>query len=202
MAVQSIQAQLEPGKVYDEIQLNTILESGRIAHQKKKVDAGTIGTFIHDWVENYIKGNNPGMPVNEKLQAACMKFVEWVKKYDVKFLVSEQIIFSKKYRYTGKLDFICSIAGKLYLGDLKTSSGIYPEYFMQTAAYRYARTEEFPEEKYAGMLIIRVDKETGGSEFAVCRDDATYWKMITGFIAALKLHTTLAELKNFRGEKE
>jgi len=201
-AIQSVQEQIEPGIAYDEVQLMTIFESSRLAHHKKKADAGALGTFVHNWVEAHIKGENPTMPVNEKLQSACLKFLEWEEKYNVKFLVSEQIIFSKKYRYTGKLDFICTIDGKLYLGDLKTSSGIYTEMFMQTAAYRYAREEEFPEEKYAGQLIIRVDKNLGDFEFAVCRDENAYWKMMVGFISCLKLYTTLQDLKSFKAERE
>lgn len=201
-AIESVKAQIEPGKSYDEVQLHTILESSRLAHNKKKTDAGALGTFIHNWVEQHIKGENPGMPVNPNMQSAIFRFLEWEKKYNVKFLVSEQVIFSKKYRYTGTLDFICSIDGKMYIGDLKTSSGIYPEMFLQTAAYRYARTEEYPEEKYEGMLIIRVDKNLGDFEFAVCRNYDDYSKMMIGFVAALKLHNTMTALKGYRGERE
>ena len=201
-AISSVRDQWEPGKSYDELQIQAILESGRLAHQKRKVDAGAMGIFIHNWVEKHIRGENPAMPVNPEMQKAVLGFIDWEKKHSVKFLVSEQIIFSKKYRYTGKLDFICEIDGKLYLGDLKTSSGIYPEMFIQTAAYRYAREEEFANEKYAGQLIIRIDKKLGDFEFAVCRDRDTYWRQMVGFIAALKLYETLKDFKNYRGESE
>jgi hypothetical protein len=202
MAVETISSQITPGIAYDEMQLMTIMESGRIAHQKKKTDAAALGTFVHDWVEKYIKGEPSPMPVNPILRDSIEKFLLWVEKYNVKFLKSEQIIFSKKYRYTGKLDFICSINDELYLGDLKTSKGIYNEMWVQTAAYRQAREEEFPQEKYAGQLIIRIDKNMGDFEFAVCRDEVAYRSMFVGFIAALKLHNTLEELKTFKGEKE
>lgn len=201
MAVESIAAQLEPGVAYDEMQLHAILEAGRIAHQKKKTDAGSMGTFIHNWVEKYIKGENPGMPVNDKMKECVESFLKWEALHKVKFLVSEQMIFSRKFKYTGKLDFICELGGKLYLGDLKTSSGIFPEMYVQTAAYRYARTEEFPEEKYAGQLIIRVDKESGGFQFGRCTDDAIYRKQVMGFISALKLYEVLRDLKGYKGEE-
>lgn len=201
MAVESIAGQLEPGVAYDEMQLQAILEAGRIAHQKKKTDAGNMGTFIHNWVEKHIAGENPGMPVNEQMKKCVESFLEWENKYKVKFLVSEQMIYSRKFKYTGKLDFICEIDGKLYLGDLKTSSGIYPEMYIQTAAYRYARTEEFPDEKYEGQLIIRVDKESGAFQFGKCRDAGLYSKQILGFLAALKLYEVLQSLKGYKGEE-
>jgi len=200
-AIEYVSQQIEPGKSYDELQLSAIWEGGKKAHYQKKTDAATIGTFVHKYVEQYIKGENPGMPVNEGLQKSVVQFMTWVNKHKVKFLASEQMIFSRKYRYTGTLDFICTIDGKMYLGDLKTSSGIWNEYLIQTAAYRFAREEEFPKEKYTGQLIIRIGKD-GEFEFAVVRDNAAYKRMLVGFLAALKLHQTMEMLKEFRAEKE
>lgn len=202
-AVESIESAIEPGKSYDEIQLHAIFEAGRKAHFQKKVDAGNLGSFVHKWVEQYIKGENPTMPVNEDLQDSIKRFLVWVDKHKVKFMASEQVVFSKRYKYAGTFDFICTMQGKpdLYMGDLKTSNGIYPEYFLQTSAYRYARCEEFPEEKYTGQLIIRVGRE-GELEFAVIRDKKTYQNMFRGFLAAQNLHLTMESLKSFTPEKE
>jgi len=202
-AVESIQSSIEPGKSYDEIELHTIFEAGRKAHFQKKVDAGNLGSFVHKWVEQYIKGENPTMPVNEELQDSIRRFLTWVEKKQVKFLASEQVVFSKRYKYAGTFDFICTRGGKpdLYMGDLKTSNGIYDEYLLQTAAYRYARCEEFPEEKYTGQLIIRVGKE-GELEAAVVRDEKAYRTMFRGFLAAQNLYLTMDFLKSFTPEKE
>jgi len=79
-AVESIQSSIEPGKSYDEIELHTIFEAGRKAHFQKKVDAGNLGSFVHKWVEQYIKGENPTMPVNEELQDSIRRFLTWVEK--------------------------------------------------------------------------------------------------------------------------
>lgn len=200
-AIEYVSQQIEPGKSYDELQLSAIWDGGKKAHYQKKTDAATIGTFVHKYVENYIKGSAPAMPVNEGLQKSVLQFLDWVKKHDVKFLASEQMIFSRKYRYTGTLDFICVIDGKMYLGDLKTSTGIYSEYLIQTAAYRFAREEEFPQEQYAGQLIIRIGKD-GEFEFAIVRNDEMYKRILVGFLAALKLHQTMDMLKEFKPERE
>lgn len=203
MAVDCIKAEIEAGKSYDEIQLNTIFEAARKAHFTKKKEAGDLGSFVHKWVEQFIKGENPTMPINEGIKGAVERFLSWVEEHKVKFLASEQVIYSKKYKYAGTFDFICTMQGKpdLYMGDLKTSSGIYTEYFLQTSAYRYARTEEFPNEKYTGQLIIRVGKDAD-LEFAVLRDVELYQGMFRGFLSAQNLYNTLEILKNFKAEKE
>lgn len=199
-AIDYVSKQIEAGELYDEIQLESIWDAGRKNHYQKKTDAGTIGSFVHNWVEDYIKGKKPAMPVNVDLQEAIKKFLGWKIDNEVEFLTSEQVCYSKKYNYTGTLDFICKIDGKLYLGDLKTSKGIYPEYLMQTAAYRKAREEEYPDEDYSGQMILRIGKE-GGFEFAVIRDQAVYKEMLVGFIAALKLHEQMEFLRNYSWEQ-
>lgn len=201
MAVDYISEQIEPGKSYDELQLIDIFKKGRKAHWQKKTDAGDIGTFVHNWVEKYINGENPGMPVNPDLKVSILKFLIWVKKHDVKFLVSEQVTFSKKYKYSGTIDFICTIDGKLYIGDLKTSKGIYSEMWLQTSAYRYARTEEYPNENYSGQLIVRIGKD-GTFEFAIMRDDKMYHKMLECFVASLILTRGLEVVESFRPDRK
>jgi hypothetical protein len=201
MAVDCIKDQIAPGQSYDELQLSAIFESGRKAHFQKKKDAGDKGTMIHKWVEGYIKGENPPMPINKDLQEAVKRFLMWVAKHKVKFLLSEQQVYSQKFNYTGTLDFVCVVDGKMYVGDLKTSSGVYPEYMVQTAAYRYAREEEFPDEDYAGQLILRIGKEDASIDFVILADEDWYRKMFVAFLAALKLQESMDKIKDFKGEK-
>lgn len=201
MAVEYVAGAINAGQSYDELELSAIFEAGKKSHYQKKVDAGTLGTFVHKWVEQYIKGENPGAPINPGLQVAVDQFLKWVKDHKIEFLASEQMVYSKKFRYCGTFDFICKMDGELFLGDLKTSSGIYTEYMMQTAAYRYAREEEFATEKYAGQLIIRIGKD-GDFEFAVMRGEEIYRKLFVGFLAALKLYETTEALKVYKPEKE
>jgi len=200
MCSESIGEAWEAGKKYDEIEIRTILDAGQKAHWQKKTDAGSIGTLLHNWVEDYINGKDPGMPVNEMLKESVEKFLGWVKEHEVEFLLSEQVCYSKKYNYVGTLDFICKIDGKLYLGDLKTSNAIYPTMLIQTAAYRHARVEEYPEEGYVGQLILRIGKD-GSFEVVVVRDDKMYKEMFMAFIAALKLHEQMDFLGKYTGEK-
>lgn len=192
MAIESIKEQLKPGTAYDEIQLQEILNIAKSAHFKKKTDAGNMGTFVHNWVSDYILGKEPEMPVNTELVEAVRKFLIWEKEHAVKFILSEQTVYSKQHGFTGTLDFVAKIDGQLVLGDLKTSSAIYDEMWLQVAAYRLARTEEFPQEKYSNQAILRIGRD-GSFEFALAHE---YDKHATTFLHALGLYRELEKMKD------
>jgi hypothetical protein len=181
LAVDHVGDKWEPGRAYDEIEIKEILKDAKYAHRKVASKAADTGTMIHKWVEEWIRsqksnGKPPVMPVNAKLREATEKFLKWVEKNKVVFVLSEQKVYSEKYNYAGTLDFTAQIDGELeklnidgtremvkakglYMGDTKTSSAIYVEMGMQLSAYQGARNEEFPDEKYEGRIIIRIGKD-------------------------------------------
>lgn len=128
-------------------------------HNKRKEEAANIGTEVHEWIELYIKGENPAMPKSKEAQIGVTSFLEWVSANKVKFLSSERMVYSKKHHYVGTMDIEAKVNGKLCLIDIKTSNGIYNTYYMQTAAYVRADEEESGRE-YQGRYIIRLSKET------------------------------------------
>lgn len=198
-AINAVKEQILPGVAYDELQLQNIFESSRIAHAKRKTDAGNYGTFVHDWIQAYIEGKNPELPVNKLLENSVINFLAWVEQNKVKFIVSEQIIFSRKYEYAGKLDTICTINGELYLMDWKTSNRIYPlEMGAQLAAYKMAREEEFGE-KYKGVGIVRIDKENGSLQIWKFEDTKIFEHV---FLYALMLYKTTQRVKALEGTPE
>ena len=201
MAVEYMATQLKPGESYDELQLNSMLELAKKAHWQKKTDAGSAGTLVHNWVENYINGKKPDLPIALQLKQSVEKFLKWEKEHKIDFLLSEQLVYSRKYQYTGTLDFICKYDGELFIGDLKTSSGVYVEHLLQVVSYKKAREEEFPEEKYAGILIVQIGRD-GSFNLAVVRDTDILNTMFTAFIAALKLKETMDILKGYKWEKK
>lgn len=163
MAADYFKSQITPGKALDEMEIDAIWQQAKKAHTQKKNDSATLGTFVHKFIEQYIKGENPSLPSNSDIRGAVERFFSWVEQHHVEFLSSEQAVFSKQYKYAGTADFMCKIDGKLWLGDIKTSAGIYDEYWMQTSSYLEARTEEF-NEGYEGVVIVRVGKTDGDLE--------------------------------------
>lgn len=157
-------------------------------HKVKKEQAATTGTLVHAWVEDYIAGENPPIPEDEQVSNGVLAFLKWVRENDVKFLASEQKVYSKKYKYVGTMDCIFTMHGKndvIHPGDFKTSSGVYGEMLMQVSAYQNAHTEEFGT-KFDDMYILRFDKETGEFE-AKCYPKEEHALRFDGFLACLKL---------------
>jgi hypothetical protein len=200
MTVDYLQSTMKPGESYDEVQIQKMLEEAKKAHRQKKDDAANFGTMVHEWIESYIKGFNPEPPVNPQMQIAIASFLNWVKNNNVTFISSERPVYSKKYNYAGTCDFICEMNGKRYVGDIKTSNGIYNEYLMQVAAYRFALQEEDPNTVYDGMLIIRVPKDEGEIEVKPFNN---YKENAEAFLHTLKVYEHLRSLDLLnKGEKQ
>lgn len=134
-------------------------------HKEEKEKAATTGSAVHEWIEQYVKGEKPKVPEDEKIRNGVLGFLKWIKEDDIKFIANEQRVYSKQYDYVGKMD-VKFTKGKgenhriVHGGDYKTSSGFYLSQAMQLAGYEYADTEEHGV-KYGTGFIIRLDKDTG-----------------------------------------
>lgn len=171
---------------------NEILKEAKKAHTKKRDDAATKGTDIHSQCEEYINAMIKGEfyeidADNDQL----IKFVQWVKEHDVKFLASEKKMYSESLWLAGTCDFVAIVDGKKLVGDIKTTSGIYDlTPFMQCAAYR-TMLEEMGETDFEGSVIVRLGKD-GSFEERYRYDFETDKE---GFLSALKLYRALATYK-------
>lgn len=161
----------KPGQVIDEVDFPAMVEKARNARYSKSDQGKNIGGAVHDWIEQYIKFHlgqcsRPEEPINEGVKAGVAAFLAWEKQHRVKWLASEIKVYSAKHGYCGTLDFIARVNGVLTLGDIKTTntnkttgSGVYPEYWLQTAAYWQAYKEMGnPYGVLAQRLILRVGK--------------------------------------------
>jgi len=186
-------SKIEPGKIYDEVYLDDVYRNAKKAHTQIKEDAASVGKITHLWVQHYIEGKDLGQPINDKVKGSVERFLKWQKEKNVKFLISEQPCFSRKYKYAGTLDFICKINNKLYIGDLKTNNSMYYNSMgSQCASYIMAREEEFKNEKYAGFVVCRVGKEDGEFESWICEDTKIFKK---NFLNALSLYKSEETIK-------
>lgn len=186
-----IDKNLPLGVKIDEIQKKALLDGAKAAHRKKSTDAADHGAILHDWIEKHIKGFKPELPVNPILQESAKQFLKWEKENNVVFKASEKKVLSLKYSYVGTLDFTATINGKRVVGDLKTSNGIWDEYWLQLAAYKQALQEEFPDANVDHTVIVRCGKD--GAFEVQERDD--FDKNIEAFLAALTLHRRIKEMK-------
>lgn len=165
-----------------------VMADAKVAHRKKKESAGDWGTDIHSKVESFIKDTIAGKEsdVDEKIKS----FVEWSHKENIKYLSTEKHVYSKSMWVGGIADFICEIDGKLFVGDVKTSSNIYPEHFIQASAYA-EMLKEMGNPAVDGVIIVNLDKK-GGFKVEKMFNPVRYFE---AFKCALGLYRFTEELK-------
>lgn len=142
----------------------------------EKNKATTIGTKVHEMIENYLlTGNDLNLSCKKivpnyikSVNIAYNNFKLWVDNinnlgYKIeKILAIEQEVTCPYYG--GTIDCIMKINGAIYIIDFKTSKQISYEYIIQTCAYMWLINNGFfPEISHIdGVGIIRVDKEKEG----------------------------------------
>lgn len=160
--------------------------------------AQDIGHNVHNYAEMFFKKKPPPDLLTDQAKRGVEAFHKWLDSHKIKIKASERIVFSKEHYYAGTCDFVAEIDGVLGVGDIKTSSGIYPEMRFQTAAYQHALQEE-KEMKFPVRWIIRFDKKTGEFEAKSFYDfDLDF----AGFKAALSLHRTFQAIKGEANESK
>lgn len=169
------------------IDYTAIHKAAKSAHRKKAQAAANIGQNVHDYAECYFKQRTLPILMTDQAKRGAEAFHKWLDKFNVKIKASERRVFSKQYYYAGTCDFVAEVDGILGVGDIKTSSGIYPEMRFQTAAYQQALEEE-KGIKFPVRWIVRFDKNTGDFEAKSFYDFKLDFE---GFEAALVLHRSL-----------
>lgn len=142
-----------------------ILEQARKAHIQKRDKAGQLGTDIHAQIERIVKNaieNYEGIILFtngwEGEEKQVQHFLNWSKDNKIKFIESELHLYSEKHFLGGICDFICEIDGDKWIGDIKTSNGIYGDAFWQMAGYNILMNEMKIYSDIKGYIILNLRK--------------------------------------------
>lgn len=137
------------------------VDEGAELYLVKKEEAANIGTETHDWIDRYVKGEDPDLPEDPSVLKAVNGFLHWVKDHKIEFVDSEKIVYSMEHDFIGQMDGVVVMDGgeERFLVDYKVSNGLYPGVAYQTAAYLKADEEESGTQ-YKGRWAIRLSKET------------------------------------------
>jgi len=114
-----------------------------------------LGTNVHKIISDDIEGVFSYVCHKEK--GYVDSFHKWREAICPIFDMSEERFFCKDRRITGQIDAICSINGKNYLVDFKTSVSESPTWIMQAHLYKYlCSVNGYPLEDV--MLFLRLSK--------------------------------------------
>ncbi len=170
--------------------VTAIHKEAKSAHRKKAQDAADIGHNVHEYAEMYFKKKDVPALLTDQAKRGVEAFHKWLDAHHVEIISSERRVFSLQYYFAGTCDLVAKVDGVMVVGDIKTSSGIYPEMRLQTAAYQRAIEEE-DGTKFPERLIIRFDKKDGNFEAKTFKNfDLDF----AGFLAALNLYRSLQSI--------
>ena len=159
------------GYEFYEVTEPDIVEAKR-AHTKKKTDAGDWGTRVHDACEVWCATGE--MPADEDITPSVMNFVKFIENNGFRVLDTERPVWSKEWWLGGIFDLVLEKDGKVYIADIKTSSGIYDSQFIQMGAYYKCLVEngwvkDYGVDKFEGAIVINLKKD---NTFAFCMSTA------------------------------
>jgi hypothetical protein len=124
-----------------------------------------IGHEVHAMGEAYLHGEPVPSPSTLEATNGFESFVEWWEAGKFTVLHTELPIVSETMRFGGTIDTILRDSkGRLCLGDWKTSSGIFPGYLVQVAAYGLLYEEWSGEKLEGGYHLARFSKDHGDFE--------------------------------------
>ena len=173
----------------DEVQSEQFFHDAHRAHLRSSKTAASIGTMAHKWIEDYLAGEDPPMPKNDKLLSTVTSWLEWEEGNELTVYDTEFKVYSREHNYAGTCDFDGMVGTERCIVDWKTGKAIYPEHDLQTMAYKIAREEELGIE-YDARWVVILPKEGGkvitkryGREDTEADDIAA-----AGFLGALDLY--------------
>ncbi len=114
-------------------------ENFEVARQNLR-NAANWGTLTHSTIEKLFKMEQVG--IDPKIAPSVEAYFEWKKQHNIKVHDPkndiEKMVFDPENLYAGKMDVLLEIDGKIGILDIKTGTGIWEEYYLQTAAYMNA----------------------------------------------------------------
>jgi len=131
----------------------------------KRDEAAAAGTLAHQMVEAHI--DHKKLPDLSKYPPEIAKqarqgfenYMRWSKSTKIEVIEQEMEMVSEDYQFGGCPDAVM-VEDKLALGDWKTSNGVYPDYLIQLAAYKYLWEENNPDRPIiGGFHLCRFSKE-------------------------------------------
>lgn len=178
----------------------TLLEEAKNAHTKKKEAGATAGTDTHALAEEWIKGcieNNEGRAseMNSEVTAyyqPIKPFIDWAQKEGIRFVSSEEKLYSKQMFIAGTADFIFEKDGKRFIGDIKTYKKLWDRVPMLQCAGYGLMWREMNGADIDGYCVFNLPKEREFDESQDVRWSKDVAGDQEGFLAALSLYRILA----------
>jgi hypothetical protein len=132
-------------------------------HEYVLNDAADMGTWFHEYAEADLTDGFTAEPVEDWQQEMVDAWNLFKFEHDIEVLLVEETVYNP-IGYAGTFDLLVRIDGKVYLVDIKTSRGTWPEHLMQLAALGAAP-----------VWLRQVDSEHPGAVIYKRKDKPDTW---------------------------
>jgi hypothetical protein len=138
--------------VIDKAWIDQVIAAGMKRPDKIKDEAANLGTLVHKYIDQIIRGKIP-TELTPEMEPAVTAFLNWWEKSKIGIVMGDTKVASLVHRYGGSLDALGRQNGNYVILDWKTSNGIYAEYALQVAAYAHAFSETYGSTCSRGFIV-------------------------------------------------
>lgn len=138
-----VRERVKPDEIHGAQFLEEAFADAQANYRNVTKEAADVGTMAHAALERYFTDPEAPPPIaNTPVRARFDEALKWFAAHNIEHICSEKAIYSRKYKYTGRLDHVSKVDKVLSLLDFKASRHVYKTYAMQIAAYAHAYEEE------------------------------------------------------------
>ena len=143
-----------------EVLTKWIADHGWEESQKLRDAAGRRGTRVHNAIESLLHKEklDRGVYALEEWWKINL-FVDWFNEYTPQVIETEKVIWSKKNKFAGTFDLLCTMNDLTYVIDYKTSKYVYKSYHLQNGSYAGA-IEEITDIKIDRTAVLHLGSKT------------------------------------------
>jgi len=160
------------GEQCERAAVRALLANAKDSWRQVKDETADIGSLVHRVLEQEIKARaglceRPTLPLKadsimapdltadmvEKANNSVQAGLEFFDAHHIELVEAEAVRWSAKHGYIGTGDLIARVDGVLSVLDFKTGKRLYPEVFLQLAAYQRAYEEEHGVDLYQRIAV-------------------------------------------------
>lgn len=146
----------------DAAHLQALTEAAKAEPERQRDSAADLGNRAHIAIMQALRGEP--ITAGKDVEWTVLNFDNWFKSRGFKLLACEQVVWCEEHEYAGTFDVLAQDPdGHVWLLDAKTGNGIYPESFLQVAAYAHAQSFiAGPLRSVDRTAVVRVEKGKEG----------------------------------------
>lgn len=172
-----------------------ILAEMKSKYRDVKREAAEVGKVVHGYLYHVLVAKQLHRPMPERsahlnaeltveqleqVNNAIDAGLQFFDQHHLEPVTMERPVWSPAHGYIGTDDFIGKVDGELCVVDYKTSKRLYPEVWLQCAAYKAAYMEEYPDQQVQGCWGVNVGKD--GELDAQYRDPSYFEQDFKAFL--------------------